>query len=326
MSKWAEICIQTTHEALEPVSNLLHVHGASGVVIEDAQDLDQKEWITRHGQLYEMELDPAEYPEDGVHIKAYYPWDESWQNTLDSIRLTVEGLRQHQIPLGRGNISIREVKEEDWANAWKQYYKPERISPSLTIVPTWESYTPVHTDEKIIRLDPGMAFGTGTHPTTVLCVQALERVVRGGDEVIDVGCGSGVLSIAALKLGARQALAVDIDDVAVKVAAENVELNGLQEHICVRRNHLLDDIEESRYDVIVANILAEVIMLFIKDAYRVVKPGGYFIASGIIEQKGPDVETALTEAGFEIKETNRKEHWLSIVCRRPTHSLQNEAQ
>jgi ribosomal protein L11 methyltransferase len=213
-------------------------------------------------------------------------------------------------------VTISEVNEEEWATAWKKYYNPVKISEKFTIVPTWEIYEPVSSDELIIELDPGMAFGTGTHPTTVMCIQALERTVRPGDRVIDVGTGSGVLSIAAAMLGAEDVRAYDLDDVAVTTAKLNIKLNKVSQSVDISQNNLLDGVEEHSADVIVANILAEVILRFTDDVARVVKPGGSFIASGIIQQKKELVKDALIEAGFEIAETILMEDWVAIIAKR----------
>jgi ribosomal protein L11 methyltransferase len=212
-------------------------------------------------------------------------------------------------------VTLSEVREEEWATAWKQYYHPVKISDKFTIVPTWEDYTPVHSDELIIELDPGMAFGTGTHPTTVLCIQSLERTVSPGDRIVDVGTGSGVLSIAAAKLGATKIEALDLDEVAVNVARSNIKLNKVDDVVKVRQNNLLDGVE-GETDIIVANILAEVILRFVDDAHRLVKKDGYFISSGIIQQKKDDVKEAILKAGFTIEEIITMEDWVSIIAKK----------
>lgn len=208
--KWSELSIHTTHEAVEPISNILHEAGASGVVIEDPLDLI-KERENVYGEIYQ--LDPNDYPDEGVIVKAYLPVNSFLGETVDGIKETINNLLLYNIDLGRNHITISEVNEEEWATAWKKYYHPVKISEKFTIVPTWEEYTPVHTDELIIEMDPGMAFGTGTHPTTVLCIQALERFVQKGDKVIDVGTGSGILSIAAAMLEAESVHAYDLDQI-----------------------------------------------------------------------------------------------------------------
>ncbi|MCD2368677.1 50S ribosomal protein L11 methyltransferase [Bacillus sp. BS3(2021)] len=308
--KWSEICIHTTHEAVEPISNILHEAGASGVVIEDPLDLI-KERENVYGEIYQ--LDPNDYPDEGVIIKAYLPINSFLGETVEGIKETINNLLLYDIDLGRNKITISEVNEEEWATAWKKYYHPVKISEKFTIVPTWEEYTPVHTDELIIEMDPGMAFGTGTHPTTVLCIQALERYVKEGDSVVDVGTGTGILSIASAMLRAKQVEGYDLDPVAVESARLNSKLNKVSDHIEIKQNNLLDGVEGKK-DVIVANILAEVILRFTDQAYSLLKDGGYFITSGIIQQKKQEVKDALVKEGFTIVEVLSMEDWVSIIA------------
>ncbi|MFH7820417.1 50S ribosomal protein L11 methyltransferase [Neobacillus thermocopriae] len=311
--KWSEISIHTTNEAIEPISHILHEAGASGVVIEDPFELT-KEREDQFGEIYQ--LNPDDYPEEGVIVKAYLPVNSFLGETVEAIKESINNLIIYDIDVGKNKITISEVNEEEWATAWKKYYNPVKISEKFTIVPTWEIYHPVSSDELIIELDPGMAFGTGTHPTTVMCIQAIERTVRPGDRVIDVGTGSGVLSIAAAMLGAEDVRAYDLDDVAVTQAKLNIKLNKVNNIVTVSQNNLLDGVEENSADVIVANILAEVILRFTDDAARVVKPGGYFITSGIIQQKKDSVKEALMNSGFEIVETILMEDWVAIISKR----------
>jgi ribosomal protein L11 methyltransferase len=307
--KWSEISILTTNEAVEPISNILHEAGASGVVIEDPLEL-VKEREDQFGEIYQ--LNPDDYPEEGVIIKAYLPVNSFLGETVDEIKEAINNLIIYNIDIGLNKVSISEVNEEEWATAWKKYYNPVKISEKFTIVPTWEDYTPVNTDELIIELDPGMAFGTGTHPTTVMCIQALERTVKPGDRVVDVGTGSGVLSIAAAKLGAAKVDAMDLDDVAVQVAKLNIKLNKVQDVAAVSQNNLLDGVADGA-DIVVANILAEVILRFSDDAGKIVKNGGYFITSGIIQQKKEVVKDAMINAGFSIEEIISMEDWVAII-------------
>ncbi|MEP9406984.1 50S ribosomal protein L11 methyltransferase [Peribacillus frigoritolerans] len=310
--KWSEFAIQTTNEAVEPVSNILHEAGASGVVIEDPLEL-VKERENVFGEIYH--LNPDDYPDEGVVIKAYLPVNSFLGDTIDAIKESINNLLLFDIDLGKNVVSISEVNEEEWATAWKKYYNPVKISERFTIVPTWEDYTPVSSDELIIELDPGMAFGTGTHPTTVMCIQALERTVRPGDLVVDVGTGSGVLSIAAALLDAKRIQSLDLDEVAVQSAKQNVEINNVQDKVSVSQGNLLDGVNEQA-DIVVANILAEVIMRFTDDVAKVVKPGGYFIASGIIQTKKQDVKDAIIASGFTVEETILMEDWVAIIAKR----------
>ncbi|UOE95642.1 50S ribosomal protein L11 methyltransferase [Alkalihalobacillus sp. LMS39] len=310
--KWSEFSIHTTQEAVEPVCNILHEAGASGVVIEDPQDL-VKEWGVNLGEIYQ--LSPDDYPEEGVIVKAYFPVNSFLAETIEETKEAINGLLLYDIDLGFNKVVLHEVEEEDWATAWKKYYKPVKVSNSITIIPTWEEYTPVREDECIIELDPGMAFGTGTHPTTVLCIQALEKWMKKEDTVIDVGTGSGVLSIAAAKLGAKSVLALDLDDVAVKSAQTNIELNQVQDIVSVKQNNLIEGIHETK-DVIVANILAEIIVRFVEDAAKVLKQDGIFITSGIIQRKKQEVKDALIAHQFTIEEIIEMEDWVAIIAKK----------
>lgn len=311
--KWSEISIHTTNEAIEPISNILHEAGASGVVIEDPLELT-KEREDQFGEIYQ--LNPDDYPEEGVIIKAYLPVNSFLGETVEAIKESINNLIIFNIDLGVNKVTISEVHEEEWATAWKKYYHPVKISERFTIVPTWEEYSPVNSDELIIELDPGMAFGTGTHPTTVMCIQALERTVKAGDHVIDVGTGSGVLSIAAAMLGAGQIRAFDLDEVAVRSARLNIKLNKVSEVVTVAQNNLLDGVLDLSADVVVANILAEVILRFTEDVARVIKPGGYFIASGIIQPKKDQVKEDLIQVGFDIEESILMEDWVALIAKK----------
>jgi ribosomal protein L11 methyltransferase len=310
--KWAELCIHTTNEAIEPISNILHEAGASGVVIQDPEDL-VKDYETTFGEIYE--LNPADYPAEGIYVKAYLPTNSFLNESVNEIKAAITNLTEYQIDIGTNHVTVSEVDEEDWSTAWKKYYKPVKISEKFTIIPTWEEYTPVASDEVIMELDPGMAFGTGTHPTTVLSVQAIERYIQKGDTVIDVGSGSGVLSIAAVLLGAAHVHAFDLDDVAVKSTMINAELNDTADKITAKANNLLEGVAVEA-DVIVSNILAEIILKFTDDAYKRIKPGGLFITSGIISQKKGDVKQGLRDAGFDIVEVNEMEDWVAIIARK----------
>lgn len=309
--KWSELCIHTTQEAVEPISHILHEAGASGVVIEDLFDL-LKEKENVYGEIYQ--LNPHDYPEEGVRVKAYLPVNSFIGETIDQIKEAINNLLIYDIDLGKNELSINEVNEEDWATAWKKYYHPIRISDRITIVPTWEEYTPETADELIIELDPGMAFGTGTHPTTVMCIQALDKYVQKGEKIIDVGTGSGVLAIAAAKLGASKIDAYDLDDVAVQSAKTNVELNKVENVVTVGQNNLLNRIEGT-YDIIVGNLLAEIIVRFVGDTKKVLKKGGYFITSGIIKGKKQDVLDEYEKHGYTIVEVMQIEDWIAIIGR-----------
>jgi ribosomal protein L11 methyltransferase len=311
--KWSELSIHTTHEAVEAISNILHEAGASGVVIEDSMEF-ARERQDMFGEIYA--LDPNDFPAKGVILKAYLPVSSFLGETVEEVKLAIKNLSTYGINVGENEVAISEVNEEDWATAWKKYYHPVKISERFTIVPTWETYEPVSTDELIIELDPGMAFGTGTHPTTVMCLQALEKTVKSGDYVTDVGTGSGVLAIGAALLGAKHVHALDLDEVAVRSAKINVKLNNVEHIADVVHGNLLDNVKQES-DVVVANILAEIIMSFTDDAFKIVKEGGMFITSGIIGAKKEDVKQSLETAGFIIVEVMMMEDWVTILSMKP---------
>lgn len=311
--KWSEICIHTTNEAIEPISYILSEAGASGVVIEDADDF-HKERTVELGEIYE--LNRSDYPIEGVYVKSYLPMNENLNEAVKKIKEAINQLVDFDLDIGQNKITLSEVDEEDWSTAWKKYYKPIRVSDQITITPTWEDYTPESEEEVIIELDPGMAFGTGTHPTTMLSIQAIEAYLEKGQTVVDVGTGSGVLSITAALLGADHVYAYDLDEIAVKSAGMNIKLNKNSEKITVQQNDLLNNVTVQP-DLIVANILAEIIMRFETDAFKILKPGGLFITSGIIKAKEADVKEALITAGFEILETNQMQDWILIVAKKP---------
>jgi len=308
---WSEISIHTTHEAIEAVSNILHESGAGGVVIEDSLMLT-KDWDTPFGEMYN--LSPDDYPEEGVYVKAYLPVNSFLGETIEQIKESINNLMLYDIDYSPGTISITQVNEEDWASSWKKYYKPVAITEHITITPTWENYEKKD-NEIVIELDPGMAFGTGTHPTTKLCIVELEKYISNNDIVYDVGCGSGVLSVVAAKLGASEVYSFDLDTVAINTTIINSKINKVDEKIVPKINNLLDGITKPA-DIIVANILAEVIVRLAKSIIPLLNKQGVFIASGIIVQKEQEVKAALEEAGLKIVDSNYDGDWVSIVSKR----------
>jgi len=324
--KWHEITIHTTEEAIEMISNFLHELGAGGVTIEESGTLN-KQRDTSFGTWYELPLN--DIPEGRATIQGYFADSTDMDGIMNQLKARVDELSDYDIDTGNPTYELKEVDDEDWANAWKQYFKPVRISDRLTIKPTWEPYE-ASPEEIIIELDPGMAFGTGTHETTSLCLKTLEHYIKPGNDVIDVGTGSGVLAIAAAKLGAKGVLAVDLDPVAVSSATENVHLNDLSSRISVKLSDLLGVIKESGkeaseaeslnvtlpVDVVVANILADIILLFVDDVHAALKTGGLYIASGIITEKEQSVAEALQKAGFDIIDKRYDGIWVVIVARK----------
>lgn len=306
--KWYEIKVETASEAVEAVANILMEAGASGVAIEDS--LDVKKFQTDgFGEIIDKEKITA--LKEGAYVTAYFPETVFIPEILPMITEKISKLPEFGLAIGNNQITVDEVAEENWATAWKKYYHPVRISRYLTIKPSWQDYQTQDERQKVIQLDPGMAFGTGTHPTTRLSLQALECVIRGNETVLDVGTGSGVLSIAASFLGAKEIYAYDLDEVAVKAAKENLALNPTATNIWIKSNDLLKGVEH-KADVIVANILADIIVKMIPDAWRLLKDDGTLIVSGIIAAKKDLVTAAMTQQGFVLDQLFQQKDWLAL--------------
>lgn len=307
---WSEISVHTTQEAIEAVANILYEAGSEGVIIEDPEILD-RDFDNQFGEIYD--LSPDDFPNEGVIVKGYLPVNSYIKETIEQLKLAINNLTKFDLNIGDIKLNVSNVNEEDWASSWKKYYKPVRISERFWITPTWEKVA--EKTDLIIELDPGMAFGTGTHPTTVMSIRALETIINGNEEVIDVGCGSGVLSIAAAKLGAKNVLALDLDEIAVNSTKYNLEVNDVESTVDVRQNNLLNNIDK-KADVIVANILAEIILRFTSDVGRILKDEGYFIVSGVINSKATIVEANLQENGFTIVKKLEDQEWVTIIAKK----------
>lgn len=311
--QWTEVSVITTNEAVEAVSNILQEAGASGVRIDDAADYQQL--TAKPDEIVDLSTIP--HRDHGAEVTAYYPETVFIPEILPTIKQRVQGLSQFGLDPTPGTVTSQAVADESWATAWQKYYHPVRITRYLTVTPSWENYQPVQAGENVIRLDPGMAFGTGTHPTTELCLTALETVVRGGEKMYDVGTGSGVLSIAAKYLGVAQIEAFDLDEVAVRSAKANLRLNPIAADVKARPNNLLNGVH-APVDLIVANILAEIILPLVPQAWENLQPGGHFVTSGIIADKLAVVVQAQKKQGFIIDQILQMKDWRGVIAHKPT--------
>ena len=307
MDKWQELTVEVLREAEEAASNILIELGSQGVAIDDSADYLGR--VGKYGEVF-----PEVKQVDTVKITAYYPEHVDIDAVEKEVAQSLSALSDFGVNAGDIHYDTQELAEQDWAENWKKYYEPTRISHDLTIVPSWTDYE-AKTGEKIIRLDPGMAFGTGTHPTTKMSLFALEQVLRGGETVLDVGTGSGVLSIASSLLGAKSIYAYDLDEVAVRVAQENIDLNAGTENIHVATGNLLQGVD-IQADVIVANILADILINMTEDAYRLVKDEGYLIMSGIISEKWEMVRESAEKAGFFLETHMIQGEWNACVFKK----------
>jgi len=304
--RWVEIIIKAKREMEDAISNILYEVGSSGVVIEDSSlVLYERDWDYIDPKLLEIE--------DDIIIKGYLPEGIDFPEKIALIKDRLS-LLSEIFGYNLKDIVITEVNEKEWENEWKKYYKPIRIGDRIVIKPTWEKYEKKDENEIIIELDPGMAFGTGTHETTVMCIKALEKYVKPGMSVFDIGCGSGILSIVSAKLGASKVIAVDRDEVAVGVAKENVNINEVEDRVFVNLGDLLKDIDD-KADVIVANIIADVIIRLIDDMDKYMNSGSVAILSGIIKDREEGVKRKLEDRNFEIIETMEMGEWVAIIAK-----------
>lgn len=302
--QWIEVNVQVTHEAVEVVADILTAAGTSGVAIEDPQLINN----LRNSGTWELCDIPEQENTEIVTVSAYYADDEKLQDRLKQIESELAAVEERIGSFRFGNIRFRSLSEKDWANEWKQYFHVTHVGESLVIKPSWEEYNPKE-GEHVIKIDPGMAFGTGTHHTTNMCMARLEKVLPANAEVFDVGTGSGILAIAAALLGAKSVKAVDIDAVAVRVARENIADNGLEDKIEVKEGDLLRG-TEGQADVIIANIIADIIIMLLKDIPGKLKDEGIFLASGIISDRRADVEAAAAEVGMKVDHVEEKGGWV----------------
>ena len=297
---WIEVRVITKSEALEPISGIFYSLDCKGVAIEDPEDILGREQGPLTWDFADINV--LEHKGKVAVVKAYFAEEDNIEDVLEYVNERLTELKEMGLDLGEAKVEHEKMHEEDWANTWKHYYKPTKVGEKIVVKPIWEEYE-AKDGELVVDFDPGMAFGTGTHETTRMCIQSLEKYVKEDSTVFDVGCGSGILAIAAAKLGAKLAVGVDLDPVAVESSIENVGYNKLK-NIEILHGNLVEVID-GKADIVVANILAEIICILTDDVKRVLKDGGVFITSGIIHDRVDMVCEKLEATGFEIMEKNR---------------------
>lgn len=316
--EWLELKIDTSPSGLDAVTALLEQQGITGVIIDDEADF--KDFLEHNRQYWDYVDEDLLREKAGVsRVTFYLERNEDALHIVAQVRIAMSALKKEHPEYGPMLLTIDNVADADWENNWKKFYKPMEIGERLLVVPQWEE-TKARGRVKLV-LNPGLTFGTGSHATTRLCLQSLDKYIHGGERVLDLGCGSGILSIAALRLGAASAKAVDIDDKCLTVAYENAALNGIGKDRYtvlvgdVLSNGALREALGGGYDVVVANIVADVIMGLAPMVRQFLKPGGLFLCSGIIDTRAGEVADALRQNGWEIETTRSGEGWYSYACR-----------
>lgn len=317
--QWLELKIDAAPAGLEPVSALLEDLGITGLVIDDEGDF--QDFLEHNHAYWDYVDDQLMQEKKGLCRITFYLEDSpDGYNTLAQVRMALSRVKQEHPEYGRLLLTMENMEDADWENNWKQFYKPMEIGDRLIVIPEWES-TGVPEGRVALRLNPGLTFGTGSHATTRLCLTALEKHITGGQTVLDLGCGSGILSIAALLLGADRAAACDIDEKCMDVAYENAALNGVgRDRYTVRWGDVVTDQALRQelggpYDVVVANIVADVIKALASTVRPLVKEGGIFLCSGIIDDRAEEVAQCLRDNGWTIAEIRSSEGWFSYLCR-----------
>ena len=314
--KWNKFRLKTTTEAEDIVSSMLADLGIEGVEIEDKIPLTESD----KEQMF-VDILPEIEADDGVaYLSFYLEEDEDKEKVLANVKKELEEMSAY-VNVGACEIEESQTEDVDWVNNWKKYFHPLEVGKKILIKPEWEELKD-NTDRIVFNINPGMSFGTGGHYTTQLCIETLEKYIKPGVKVLDLGCGSGILSIISLLLGADSAFAVDIDPNAVDIAYQNAGMNDVdiskytvKAGDIITNTELQNEIAKNEYDVVVANIVADVIIALAPKAREYMKKGGVFITSGIIEDRVDDVKTALEKCGFEINSIKQRKDWVSIVCK-----------
>ena len=316
--QWLELHIDTTHAGLDTVVAMLSALDIDGVIIDDETDF-QDFLETNHEYWDYVDEDLEKSMQGKSRITFYLLANDNGYGKLGEVRVALQKLKEERTDCGTLLMTMENIQDADWENSWKQYYKPMEIGERLLVIPQWE--TAEAGDRVPLILDPGLTFGTGSHATTRLCLTALEKVVKEGDRVLDLGCGSGILSIAALCLGAKEATAVDIDDKCLTVAYDNAALNGIGKDTYTVKvgNVITDEAMRSQlgggYQIVLANIVADVIIALAPMVRSMMAEGGVFLCSGIIDTRAEEVAEKLRDAGLELVESRTSEGWYAYTCR-----------
>lgn len=308
--KWCEISIQTSHEAVELIAEIFRDLGASGVVIEDPELVN--DYITS-GKWDYTDIPIAKETEVVVE-KAYLPVNGELEGRIQTLQQEIKALESRGVNTAPAVLTTTELQDEDWSDTWKQYFHTEKPGERVVIKPTWEEYAP-QGDEVVIELDPGAAFGTGTHATTSMCIRQLEKLVKPGMTVFDVGTGSGILSIISAKLGAKNIQAVDYDDSVLKIVEENLEQNNVQDIISVAQSDLMQNVH-GKAELVIANIIADIIIRLFDQLDEHLEQGGTLLTSGIIEDRIEDVLAAAEAHGYGVVERLENKGWACITFKR----------
>lgn len=308
--KWCEISIQTSHEAVELIAEIFRDLGASGVVIEDPELVN--DYITS-GKWDYTDIPIAKETEVVVE-KAYLPVNGELEGRIQTLQQEIKALESRGVNTAPAVVTTAELQDEDWSDTWKQYFHTEKPGERVVIKPTWEEYAPKD-DEVVIELDPGAAFGTGTHATTSMCIRQLEKLVKPGMTVFDVGTGSGILSIISAKLGAKNIQAVDYDDSVLKIVEENLEQNNVQDIISVAQSDLMQNVH-GKAELVIANIIADIIIRLFDQLDEHLEQGGTLLTSGIIEDRIEDVLAAAEAHGYGVVERMENKGWACITFKR----------
>ena len=315
--KWNKFRLTTTTEAEDIVSSMLMDLGIQGVEIEDKVPLPQSD----KEQMF-VDIQPETEPDDGVaYLSFYLEEDEDKEKVLADVRAELQDMASY-LNVGACTIEESQTEDVDWVNNWKQYFHQFYVDDIL-IIPSWEEVKPEDSDKMVIHIDPGTAFGTGMHETTQLCIRQIRKYVTPDTTILDVGCGSGILGMLALKFGAKYSVGTDLDPCAIDATYENMEVNGItKDQYEVMIGNIIDDKEVQdkvgyeKYDIVVANILADVLVPLTPVILHQLKTGGIYITSGIIDAKEETVVEAVKEAGLEVLEVTYQGEWVSVTARK----------